>query len=258
MIKINAQYTDYFDNQDPLYPGGKAVDTTSGDSEDGTPYKADWMNDVNGFHQAVIAEGNGGTFTVSGIPDKVGVSDILNALKTIMGKRIENDVTAQKVLSLILTVDGVGSGLDADLFGGHPPSYYQAASSAGFFVKPISGPETVIPWLEIGIAYNSETDVIVFISPHGFYKEFVSFPYEALVDGLHIYPQKLINGKLVNGTRMKKWGIGKWGEGTIFVPGRKWGEGLWGVGKWDASRTVGGDAWGGYEPMNINLQIKEA
>ena len=92
----------------------------------------------------------------------------------------------------------------------------------------------------------------------GFYKEFVSFPYEARVDGLHIYPQKLVDGKLVNGTLMKKWGIGKWGEGTIFVPGRKWGEGLWGAGKWDASRTVGGDAWGGYEPMNINLQIKEA
>jgi hypothetical protein len=59
MIRVNAQYTDYFDNTDQAYPGGKAVDTSSGDAEDGTPYKAVWMNDVNGFHQAAIVEANG-------------------------------------------------------------------------------------------------------------------------------------------------------------------------------------------------------
>jgi hypothetical protein len=257
MIKIDAKYTDYFDNSDPLYPGGKAIDTTNGDTEDGTPYKADWMNDVDGFHQAAVVEALG-TFRVSGAPDRVGASDILNALKTIMSRRINNEVTAQKVLALLLTVDGAGSGLDADLLGGHPPAYYLAATSSGFFVKPISGPETVIPWLELGIQYSTGNDFIIFISAHGLYKEFVSFPYDVQDDGLHVYPQKLIAGALVPGTRMKKWGIGKWGEGTIYVPGRKWGEGLWGAGKWDASRTVGGDAWGGYEPMNINIQIKGA
>jgi hypothetical protein len=257
MIKIDAKYTDYFDNSDPHYPGGKAVDTTSGDSEDGTPYKADWMNDANGFHQAAVADAHG-TFQVSGVPDMVGASDVLDALKIIMSRRIENEVTAQKVLALLLTVDGAGSGLDADLLGGHPPAYYLSATSSGFFVKPVSGPETVIPWLELGIQYSAGKDFIVFISAHGLYKEFVSFPYDVRDDGLHVYPQKLIDGKIVPGTRMKKWGVGKWGEGTIYVPGRKWGEGLWGAGKWDASRTVGGDAWGGYESMAINIQIKEA
>jgi hypothetical protein len=257
MIRINAQYTDYFDDTDPAYPGGKAIDTSNGDAEDGTPYKADWMNDVDGFHQAAVMEALG-TFQVSGAPDRVGASDILNALKVIMNNRIISNVTAQWILSKLLTVDGVGSGLDADLFAGHPPAYYLAATSSGYFIEDISGPETVIPWIELGIAYTPEKNFIVFISAHGLYKEFVSFPYDTREDGLHIYPQKLVGGKLIEGTRMKKWGIGKWGEGTIYVPGRKWGEGLWGVGLWDASRTVGGDAWGGYEPMKINIQIKEA
>jgi hypothetical protein len=257
MIKINAQYTDYFDNSDPLYPGGKAVDTSNGDAEDGTPYKADWMNDVDGFHQAAVVEGKG-SFQVSGSPDRVGSSDILNALKMIMNKRIVSEVTAERILALLLTVDGAGSGLDADFLGGKPPAYYLTASSSGFLIKLISGAETVIPWLELGVDYSFGKDFIIFISAHGLYKEFVSFPYDVQDDGLHVFPQKLLNGKLVGGTRMKKWGIGKWGEGTIYVPGRKWGEGLWGDAKWDASRTVGGDAWGGYEPMKINIKIKEA
>jgi hypothetical protein len=257
VIKIDAKYTDYFDNSDPSYPGGKAVDTSNGDAEDGTPYKADWMNDVDGFHQAAIKEALG-TFSVSGAPDRVGQSDILNALKMIMIARINSEVTPQWLLAKILTVDGAGSGLDSDLFGGKPPAYYLTASASGFYVKDISGVETVIPWLELGIEYSSATDVIVFISAHGLYKEFVNFSYDVQFDGLHIFPQKLDRGALVGGTRMKKWGIGKWGAGTIYVPGRKWGEGLWGAGKWDASRTVGGDAWGGYEPMKINIQIKGA
>jgi hypothetical protein len=256
MIRINAKYTDYYDDGDPHYPGGKAVDTATGDSEDGTPYKAEWMNDVNGFHQAAVVEAQG-SFEVNGLPDRVGDSDILKALKIIMNRRIGIEVTAERILALLLTVDGAGSGLDAGLLGGKSPDYYLTASASGFFVKPISGPETVIPWLELGIDYSTGKDFIIFISAHGLYKEFISFPYDVRDDGLHIFPQKLINGKIIPGTRMKKWGIGKWGEGAIYVPGKKWGDGLWGEAKWDASRTVGGDTWGGYEPMNINMQIKE-
>jgi hypothetical protein len=99
MIKIDEKYTDYFDDTDQHYPGGKAVDTSSGDAEDGTPYKADWMNDVNGFHQAAIVEAFG-SFQASGTPDHVGDSDILDALKIIMRRLIDSKVTAQKVISL--------------------------------------------------------------------------------------------------------------------------------------------------------------
>jgi hypothetical protein len=257
VIRINAQYTDYYDNTDPAYPGGKAIDASTPNDEDGTPVKADWFNDIGGFLQAVIVDALG-AFLVSGVPDRAGASDVLNALKIIIRRLIANDITAQKVLSLLLTVDGAGSGLDADLFGGYPPEYYKAAASAGFFVKAISGEETVIPWTEFGMEYAPEKVLAVFISAHGFYKEFVSFPYDTREDGLHVFPQRLIDGKLVPGTRMKKWGIGKWGEGSVYVPGRKWGTFQWGAENWSASRTVGGTTWGGCEPMKINIQIKEA
>jgi hypothetical protein len=257
MIRINAQYTDYFDNTDPTYPGGKAIDTSDGDSEDGTPYKSVWMNDVNGFHQAAVVEAHG-SFQVSGVSDRVGASDILNAIKIIMNNRIASNVTPQYILSKLLTVDGVGSGLDADLFGGKPPSYYLNALFAGLYVKTISGVEAVIPWTELGITYNPQVNYIIFISAHGLYKEFVSFPCDTQPDGLHVYPQRIISGKLVGGTRMRKWGTFTWGEGSVFVPGRKWGTFAWGEGLWSASRTVGGEAWGDFEPMKINLQIKEA
>jgi len=257
MIRINAQYTDYFDNTDPTYPGGKAVDTTNGESEDGTPYKADWMNDVNGFHQAAIKEALG-TFQVSGMPDRVGASDILNALKTIMNSRTDARVTAQYILTKLLTVDGIGSGLDADLFGGHPPQYYLQASASGFYIKEISGVETVIPWLEFGITYTPQMQLLIFISPHGLYKDYVSFPCDVQEDGLHIYPQKMQNGKLIGGTPMRKWGSFTWGEGIVFIPGRKWGTFQWGEGMWSAGRTVGGNKWGDFEPMRVNIQIKEA
>ncbi|MDR2786554.1 MAG: hypothetical protein LBB83_11645 [Treponema sp.] len=182
MIKIDAKYTDYFDNTDPLYPYGKAVDTSNGDAEDGTPYKADWMNDVDGFHQAAIVEGQ---VQISGVPDRTGASDILNALKKIMSACIGIEVTAEKILALLLTVDGAGSGLDADLLGGHTPSYYLSAILSGYYIKPISGPETVIPWLELDIQYAGENNLIIFISAHGGpYKEFVSFPYATRDDGL--------------------------------------------------------------------------
>jgi hypothetical protein len=257
MIRINAQYTDYFDNTDPAYPGGKAIDTSNGDSEDGTPYKAEWMNDVDGFHQAAIVEAHG-SFQVSGTPDRVGASDILNALKIIMNNRTAAQITAQYILQKLLTVDGVGSGIDADLFGGHPPEYYQRASSAGYYIKDISGVETVIPWSEFGIDYKPQINIVILISAHGLYMDYVSFPYDVQEDGLHIYPQKLQGGKLVGGTPMRKWGTFKWGEGIEHIPARKWGTFKWGEGLWSASRTIGGNKWGDFEPMKINLLVKEA
>jgi hypothetical protein len=83
MIKLNFDYSDYVIPETPDYPGGKAVDAKGKQSIDGTPYKANWMNDINGTRQAIIkyAEGN---FTVSGEPDSADKSDVLNALLKII------------------------------------------------------------------------------------------------------------------------------------------------------------------------------
>lgn len=258
MIRLDLNYSVYVNVNDPNHPGGAAIDTTEDESEDGTPIYAQLVNDERGWKEATVVEARG-SFIVSGLPDRPGASDVLSALKTIMARMIDHDVTPQMILSRLLTVDGVGSGLDAGLLGGHPPEYYlqSLVGAEGYSVTLVSGPETVIPWTELGIDYAPEKTYCVFITAHGNYPDVVSIPYESRNDGLHVYPHRFIDGKLIAGTGKKKWGSGKWGEGKVWVPGRKWGEEAWGSGKWDASRFVGGEAWGVYAPMPINIQVKE-
>ncbi|MDR3325108.1 MAG: hypothetical protein LBS82_03855 [Spirochaetaceae bacterium] len=83
MIKIDGDYTPYFIDDDPAYPGGKAKAVSQGNLTDGTPWRALWFNTILGFFQAVIVEA-WGQFTVDGQPDKVGHSDLLDAIKQIM------------------------------------------------------------------------------------------------------------------------------------------------------------------------------
>jgi hypothetical protein len=80
MIKIDVNYTDYRDDNDPDYPGGKAIDTPSDDSVEGTPYKSDWMNDLNGFRQALFIAAFGSIKGVTNIPDSASYSDSLEAI----------------------------------------------------------------------------------------------------------------------------------------------------------------------------------
>ena len=99
MIKIDHNYTDYRDDTDPKYPGGKAVNATTAESTDGTPLLADWMNDVNGALQALFLEAFGDINKVSGKPDNVRESDVLKAIKEII-KKLAN-LGISKKLSLI-------------------------------------------------------------------------------------------------------------------------------------------------------------
>jgi hypothetical protein len=92
MIKLDTTYDDYVITDDPDYPGGKALDADSPDAQNGTPYKADWMNDINGFFQALVVDAYG-EFRVSGQPERVGASDLLNALKVIIGRMIGGNQT---------------------------------------------------------------------------------------------------------------------------------------------------------------------
>jgi hypothetical protein len=80
MINLDFNYSDFIIWGAPGYPGGKAFDTDTPDSIGGTPYKADWMNDINGFFQALIVAANGSMHSISGNPDSTEHSDRLNAL----------------------------------------------------------------------------------------------------------------------------------------------------------------------------------
>jgi len=83
MIKIDKNYTEYFDGSDKKYPGGKAINAPDGDSLEGTAWNAEWFNTILGFFQAVIVKAHN-TFKVSGTPDNIEKSDILDALIEIM------------------------------------------------------------------------------------------------------------------------------------------------------------------------------
>jgi hypothetical protein len=89
MIRIDKAYDDQenFISNDSGYPGGKAKDSTDEDAVDGTVIKADLINTIIGFFQALIVEAKG-SFQISGQPDKVGNSDLLNAVKKIIELKI--------------------------------------------------------------------------------------------------------------------------------------------------------------------------
>ena len=109
----------------------------------------------------------------------------------------------------------------------------------------------------MNIDYSPEKTYCILITPHGNFPDVVSMPYETKNDGLHVRPQRLIGGRLIAGTERKKWGTFIWGEGKVWVPGKEWGEAAWGTFKGGASIYVGGDAWGAYESIPINIEIKE-
>jgi hypothetical protein len=83
VIRIDEDYTKYFDDTDPAYPGGKAIPVSQGNRTDGTPWRALWFNTILGFFTALIVEA-WGEFTVSGSPDKIGQSDLLDAVKKLL------------------------------------------------------------------------------------------------------------------------------------------------------------------------------
>jgi hypothetical protein len=255
MIRIDKDYSPYREENDPAYPGGKAVPAPSGNSIAGTPWRAKLFNQIIGFFQAAIVDALG-SYTVSGEPDKAGQSEVLSALNIISARLTDQKITPELILNRLKMVDGPGSGLDADFLGGHPADYYLNAG-IGFFVKTISGIETVIPFTEVDYETITGKHFCIIVTAAGDYPEFVSFNAEMKDDGLHIRPVRLIDGKLIPGTRSKKWGEGKWGAGGKFVSARKWGTGNWGEGVWAGGRWISGDMWGAYASMYINIVIKE-
>ena len=94
MIRIDTNYDDQgnFIANDPAYPGGKAKDGADEDAVDGTAWKAALFNTIIGFFQALIVEAKG-SFVISGQPDKVGNSDLLNAIKKIIELKITPELT---------------------------------------------------------------------------------------------------------------------------------------------------------------------
>lgn len=79
MLILTVRYPAQIDI-DPAYPQGKARNSGSFQDGTGTPLEADWLNDIWGFHQALVAAAG---ITPSGDPDEVGASDLLDAVRSV-------------------------------------------------------------------------------------------------------------------------------------------------------------------------------
>lgn len=71
---------------DANYPQGKARNAGTFQDGTGTPLEKDWVNDLWGFEQALLAAGG---ITPSGNPDQVGASDYLEGIKYVAEQRAE-------------------------------------------------------------------------------------------------------------------------------------------------------------------------
>ena len=90
----STKYTGQIDTSDPTgYPYGKARNVVTAGDGTGTPLEKDWVNDLFGFQQALLARVGVLPTTT---PDKVGASQYLDALKTLF----ENDGAAKVVANM--------------------------------------------------------------------------------------------------------------------------------------------------------------
>lgn len=95
MNRYDEHYSAYFNTPDADYPIGSAVDATSEDNLDGTPYLAAFFNDVIGSMQAIIFGVFGKSYAVSGAPDSCGKSDVWDAIQKYVG---DGDKTVKDAL----------------------------------------------------------------------------------------------------------------------------------------------------------------
>lgn len=80
MINLAALYPSRTTAPDDDYPSGGAQDISAPGDGTGTPWTAAVLNDINGFHQALVAAAG---ITVSGSPETVPASQLLEALLQI-------------------------------------------------------------------------------------------------------------------------------------------------------------------------------
>lgn len=76
---------------DGAYPYGKALNVQNGVEGTGTPLEAEWVNDLWGSQQALLAEAG---IAPNGQPDSVGNSQYLEALKKIQSDKSRESIAA--------------------------------------------------------------------------------------------------------------------------------------------------------------------
>lgn len=99
----SARYSGQVETGDAGYPQGKARNAGAFQDGTGTPLERDWLNDLWGFEQALLELAN---LTPSGVPDAVGASQYLDAVRVVASA---GQLTRALVLRAI-DLDGVVPG----------------------------------------------------------------------------------------------------------------------------------------------------
>ena len=110
------------------------------------------------FTDTTYSVGNGGL-------TEINFTSALNSKLAGIEAGATADQTASEILTAVKTVDGSGSGLDADLLDGQQGSYYAAASSLGNYL-PLSGGT-----LTGNITLQDDNEGIIFNGGGRFYKQ---------------------------------------------------------------------------------------
>jgi hypothetical protein len=97
-LDLRERYGIRVDTTDPAYPYGKARNATAVGDGTGFPLERDWVNDLQGFLQALLVDAD---IAPSEVPDTANVSQYLGALLAIFYRRgqvdtlLANEVTAR-------------------------------------------------------------------------------------------------------------------------------------------------------------------
>lgn len=129
MLKINKDYSDYTDETDENYPEGKAINTSSAESVDGTPVLASFLNNIIGAFQGMYKKAFGNTKGINGIEDNVNQSQFVDAIEKYTQDKVKEHADKRGL------VDGI-HGATSSALGGQIVSR-DALGSAEFSV-PLS------------------------------------------------------------------------------------------------------------------------
>ena len=150
-INPSAKYAN-IDTTDPAYPLGKARNVVVKDDGTGTPFDKDWLNDLFGFQQALLAEAG---ISATGTPDTATASQYLDAIQAIIASGVSgvqsySDLDALKAAEIDAGKLGVAvryypSGdvvqglvylcLTPAQYGGTPDGYVDHYDAAGNVLK---------------------------------------------------------------------------------------------------------------------------